>query len=342
MTGCAHWLREPGTQNSLYFNVKKGLTGAPWVDVMRYRPGDSYQEPQTITTMPLNKFSYIHSFSVTQKYIVFMFYPVILEPEKVSEANFHAMDLLDGSNKTDTTDIYVVNKDTGEVKGPFPTPWSYSVHHINAYEESDEEIVLDMCPSQFDNLRDYLKMDNMLNPPPAGTPAAETSTMLDEEVKRYVINLKTGNVDISKFPNPLDSRFINKFDFPMINENYRGKEYCYTYGVSMYAYSRTALVKKDVCNSEGDKVWYTENHYVSEMSFIPTPGGETEDDGVLFTITFDGTKEQSYIMLLDAKEFKVISTSYLPHNIPWSAHGMYFAEANDHNANAKPSIKDEL
>ena len=49
--------------------------------------------------------------------------------------------------------------------GPFPSPWVYSAHHVNAYEESETEIVLDMVPTPFHNMREYLKLDNMLNPP---------------------------------------------------------------------------------------------------------------------------------------------------------------------------------
>ena len=56
-------------------------------------------------------------------------------------------------------------------------------------------------------------------------------------------------------------------------------------------------------------------------------GGTSEDDGVLITIVFDGPKKQSYLLLLDAKSLTPINHSYLPHNIPWSAHGMYFPEA---------------
>ena len=42
--------------------------------------------------------------------------------------------------------------------------------------------------------------------------------------------------------------------------------------MSAFAYSRTALVKKNVCTSEDDKVLYKENHYMSEMHFLPNPG----------------------------------------------------------------------
>ena len=56
-------------------------------------------------------------------------------------------------------------------------------------------------------------------------------------------------------------------------------------------------------------------------------GGEREDDGVLLTIGMDGNREQSYLLLLDARTFTPINHAFLPHNIPWSAHGLHFPEA---------------
>ena len=72
---------------------------------------------------------------------------------------------------------------------------------------------------------------------------------------------------------------------------------------------------------------YIENHYASEMSFIPNPDAKSEDDGVLVTITFDGEREQSYFAVIDAVSFEILDKAWLPHFIPWSAHGMYFPEA---------------
>jgi len=340
LTGCAHWMREPGTDNSINFQVKKGLTGPPWVEVQRYRPEDSYQDPQVVATFKPTRMSYIHSFSVTDNYAVFFFYPVIIDPKKIANSGFHVFELFE-SNRTGTTDIFAVNLKSGDVKGPFSTEYTYAAHHANAYEESGSELVLDLTPTPFENLKEYLKLDNMMNPPAAGTKEAAISTTEGEELTRYNINIETGQVKVSKFDNIIKSRYINNFDFPMINENFRGKKYCYLYGWSAFAYSRTALVKKNVCDSTKDKVWYKENHYSSEMHFLPNPAGRAEDDGVLITIVFDGEKEQSYFLLMDAKTMTPINKAYLPHNIPWSAHGMWFPEAQQ---TIKPfkSFKEEL
>ena len=46
---------------------------------------------------------------------------------------------------------------------------------------------------------------------------------------------------------------------------------------------------------------------MSEMHFLPRPGGTAEDDGVLITIGFDGPREQSYLLFIDAKTFTPIN-----------------------------------
>ena len=63
------------------------------------------------------------------------------------------------------------------------------------------------------------------------------------------------------------------------------------------------------------------------MSFIANPEAKSEDDGVLVSITFDGEIEKSYLVIIDALNFIEIDRAYLPHNIPWSNHGMHFPEA---------------
>ena len=35
LTGCAHWMREVGTDNSIYFQLRKHISGLPWVEVLR-------------------------------------------------------------------------------------------------------------------------------------------------------------------------------------------------------------------------------------------------------------------------------------------------------------------
>lgn len=127
--------------------------------------------------------------------------------------------------------------------------------------------------------------------------------------------------------------FITYFLCFCTNMNFKNNEiihilqYCIIYGWSAFDYSRTALIKKNTCDATQDKVLYTENHYSSEMFFIANPDAKSEDDGVLITISYDGEYEKSYFLVIDALSFTIIDKAWLPHNIPWSAHGMHFPEA---------------
>ena len=162
--------------------------------------------------------------------------------------------MFEGGNVNDTTDVFVVNLKNGETKGPFTAPYAYSAHHINAYEKSDTEIIVDFCPTPFENMREYLKLENMLNPPEEIDEDTHVSTTNGEEATRFTINVEKEIVEKSTFPNTIGSKFINTFDFPTINEEYRGRKYCIVYGMSAIAYSRVALVKKNLCHSDEDKV----------------------------------------------------------------------------------------
>jgi beta-carotene 15,15'-monooxygenase/beta,beta-carotene 9',10'-dioxygenase len=70
----------------------------------------------------------------------------------------------------------------------------------------------------------------------------------------------------------INSPWINQFDFPVINERFRGRHYCIAYGLTAFDYSRMALVKKNMCDPSKDLVWTRQNHYSSEPWFLERPG----------------------------------------------------------------------
>ena len=127
--------------------------------------------------------------------------------------------------------------------------------------------MVDLCPTPYINMRDYLTLKNQLNPPEISRGMSSND---GQEFTRYRINEKTKVVTSAPFPNTIKSRyqgpghltglnplflsFINVFDFPTINEVYRGKSYCVVYGWAAIDYSRMALVKKNVCDSTKDQV----------------------------------------------------------------------------------------
>jgi len=332
LTGCAHWMREPGTDNSINIQMKMGLFSKPYTAVLRWHPEDKYQTPHEVARFSPKKISYFHSFSITENYVIIFYSAVSIQPAKMSSSNFHIFECLE-EREGEKTDVYVVHLKTGYVTELLAHDLRFSLHHVNAYENGEGEIVLDHIAAPFYAIRDYLKLENMLNPPHFDNPDMYLNMTHLGDLTREVINLNDLTIKTIVAPDtrPIDLN-VNHFDFPVINEEHRGKPYCIVYGWSAHGYSHQVLTKKNICDPTQDKVWHMENHYKSEVWFLPYPetnGTKTdkEDDGLLLTIVFDGEKEQSYLLLLDASTMNEVNRAYLPHNIPWSAHGMFFPEA---------------
>jgi len=323
-SGCTHWMRELGTDNSININTKVGLSG-PYMQVSRWKPEDTYQTPEVVAKFTPKKEGYFHSFSITEHYAVLFLYPVTFDATKFWSVNFHIFETITHDPKG-TTDIYLINLKTGNVTRR-TTDYVYSLHHANAYEK-DNEVIVDLVTSRFESLRDYMKLKDMLNPPTVRNLTEPTGT----DLFRFHIGLQEDYVHVKSFGDDKSSplhNFINHFEFPTINEEYRGKEYCILYGWSAKQVSRQTLVKKNLCDDSLSKTWSDGkfNHYSGEMFFVPNPKRRSEDDGILITNVFDGEKEKTYLLIIDAKTFKPLNKAWLPHNIPMAFHGMYFPEA---------------
>lgn len=291
--------------------------------VQRWRPEDTYQEPEIIAKFHPKKMSYFHSFSITENYAVLFLYPVTFDATKFWSVNFHIMEVIE-KEASGITDIYLIHLKTGKVTHR-ETGDLFSMHHGNAYEDGDE-VIVDLIKNRFENMRDYMKLKDMMNPPVV----RNMSEANNFDFYRFHVGLEKDYVHVKTFEDVHALHtFTHHFEFPIINENYRGKKYCILYGWAAYQQSRHTLVKTNLCNDSLSRSWSDPNfnHYSTEMSFVPDPNGKSEDDGILITNIYDGELEKTYLMVFDAKTFTPINKAWLPHNIPYSFHGMYFPEA---------------
>ena len=77
-SGCTHWMREPGTDNSINFQIKQGsFLQEDYVEVQRYKPNNrDFAKPEIVATFIPKVTVSIHSFSMTENYAIFIFYPM--------------------------------------------------------------------------------------------------------------------------------------------------------------------------------------------------------------------------------------------------------------------------
>merc|ERR1712168_539460 len=294
----AHWAPEPGTNNMLNYHIK----GVPGV------------------------WETLHQYSVTENYAIFFLYPISIDMGCATMHLLHNMlECVKWHGDNTESLIFVVNLKTGETTNGIKTEAIYSTHHINAYEVTENEldsVVVDLVIPPWYALKNFTDKEAMLN-------AEDTGSMENLfEIRRYQIDIENEQAFSSSWENNAAEAqpYYNQFDFPKVNPNYYGRHYCYAYGQAIVDVRRQYLVKKNVCDSTEDKIWYKEEHYSGEPIFIPNPNGTSEDDGVVLVIVLDGSTQLSYLLLLDGQSFETLAEARLETFIPMSVHGSWFDE----------------
>ncbi|XP_076083227.1 beta,beta-carotene 15,15'-dioxygenase-like [Mytilus galloprovincialis] len=316
----AHPVQEFGRQTYLTFLMS--VPELPFLKsfVTLYRMS-SIGDREQIVTWYLEAPTYMHSFSVTKNYAVFIGQPVSINLWKMfSKGNIvEAMEY----RYNDPTYIYVVHLRSKKITTLKYDKFVSYFHHINAYEHRKHKIVVDICTQNSSNM-------HTMEMPYIRSPTLRNKVPLYYGIKRFAIDLKTPYVDARSFKPSKIVPYSNNLDMPAINENYRHVKYCFAYGLVVKAdhvnYDKWALVKKDVCEHGGDLSWIIDNHYPSEPWFVPTLNGKKEDDGILMTHVFDGIRKESYLVLINAVTMKTISKANLPTNVPFSTHGRFFPD----------------
>ena len=268
----------------------------------------------------MDHMSLVHMFSNTVNYAVIALYPVSMDFWGMANHHMHPFETI---KKIDApTKMYLIDLRDGTVIDGFESEdpiLTFSTHHMNAWEEGDE-VVFDLACNPWDAMAAFMDIDTMLHHPETDADKA------DFVMKRVRMNVKTKIVEVEDWPNQQGIPMLNTVDFPVINNDYTGYKNRFAYGWVSIDYWKQTLVKKDLEDSMNDKTWSRPSHYPGELFFIPRPDGESEDDGVLVTIVFDGEKEQSYLLVLDGQTFEMVNYSYLPVTVPFSFHGNWFPE----------------
>jgi carotenoid cleavage dioxygenase len=60
---------------------------------------------------------------------------------------------------------------------------------------------------------------------------------------------------------------------------------------------------------------------IGEMSFVPDPAGNAEDDGILMGYGYHRGRDEGQLLLLDAQTLESVATVHLPQRVPMGFHG---------------------
>jgi beta,beta-carotene 9',10'-dioxygenase len=265
-----------------------------------------------LATIPTKKLAYIHSFGMTEHYLLLAEYAFKLSnvlgmvvSGKPFIENFEWL-------PDEGSRFIVVDKASGKVVSESETEAFFAFHHINAVER-DGEIVADFAAYSNANIVRQFYLDDL---------RADSAGITGGEFRRYRIPLNSGRAIYELMAD-------ENIEFPRINyDRSNGKPYSYAFGASIQkgtAGFYNQLTKFDVATGAVKK-WHEADCYPGEPVFVSAPEASTEDTGLVLSVVLNSQLGTSFLLVLDGQSFAEIARASLPQHVPFGFHGQFFKE----------------
>jgi beta,beta-carotene 9',10'-dioxygenase len=266
-----------------------------------------------LATVPTKKLAYVHSFGMTEHYLLLAEYALkipnvllMIAKGKPFIENFEWL-------PDEGSRFIVVDKTSGKVVSESETDAFFAFHHINAFER-DGEIIADFAAYPDADILNHMYLDKL---------RADGASLTGGEFRRYRIPL-SGNKR-STYELVADENI----EFSRINyEQSNGKPYAYAFGASIQRGTTdfyNQLTKFDIATGSV-KRWQEANCYPGEPVFVAAPEAIAEDAGAVLSVVFDSQSGTSLLLILDGQSFTEIARTRLPQHIPFGFHGQFFGE----------------
>ena len=263
------------------------------------------ERPEVIARRSVREPAYMHSFGLTERFIVLAEFPYVVNPMRLATSGRPYIENYRWKPERGTR-FTLIERRTGEATGPFEAaPW-FGFHHINAYEE-DGAVVADICVFEDARIVEDLYLERLR----AGKPVAEP------QVRRFRIDPAGGTVG--------DELLVEQgFELPRINYGRcNERPYRYAWGVGMGDSGwLEVIVKADVERRE-TSIWAEPGCFPGEPVFVAEPGAADEDAGVLLSVVLNAETERSFLLVLDAATLEELARAEAPHAIPFGFHGQF-------------------
>jgi carotenoid cleavage dioxygenase-like enzyme len=266
-------------------------------------------ERRRIAKVGVREPGYMHSFGMSERYLVLAEYPLVVNPLQLALSGKPFIDNYRWESGRGTRFI-VVDRHSGDLRGIYHGRPFFCFHHVNAFEQG-RELIVDLCayddPAIIELLEVERLRDGVQRPPPAW-------------LQRCRIDLENGRVRYERLAD-------ESLELPRIN--YRAantRDYGYAYGFGPRSEESDwpdQLVKADVRGGES-RTWHEPGCYPGEPVFVARPDARAEDDGVVLSVVLDSAAERSFLLVLDAASFGEIARAEAPQRIPFGFHGQFF------------------
>jgi carotenoid cleavage dioxygenase-like enzyme len=262
-------------------------------------------EPRVVASQAVKEPAYMHSFGLTENWIVLAEFPFVVNPLSLALAGRPFIENFRWKPQRGTR-FMLFDRRSGAAGPSFQTDACFAFHHVNAFEQAGE-VVVDLCAYPDAGIVEDFYLDRLRQGKPL-TPAALT---------RFRLGMADGEVS----QQTLCDRDL---ELPRINYgacNERPYRYVWGNGAGAGGWLEE-IVKADT--HEGSTIsWSEPGCYAGEPVFVAEPGAEREDGGALLSVVLDERLQRSFLLVLDAIHLNELARAEVPHHIPFSFHGQF-------------------
>ena len=123
------------------------------------------RQPRVIGELPVKEPAYMHSFGLTERWLVLAEFPLVVNPISIPLSGRPYIENYRWKPELGTR-FTLIDRDTGEATGPFETDPFFCFHHVNAYEENGA-VVVDACTYENAQIVEDLYLDRLRDGKPA-------------------------------------------------------------------------------------------------------------------------------------------------------------------------------
>ncbi|KAL3068462.1 hypothetical protein niasHT_030753 [Heterodera trifolii] len=287
---------------------------------------------------------YMHSISSTEHYVILPITSLVINPCKFKEpprtAGADPQIQQGGLWGMDFYDVVpmrflVFDKRTNSWLTQKPLevfPSMFVTHQLNAFEDSEGNIVADMIV--YDSHDPYVKyfyadfLRSQLYPNTA-------------RILRFTLDLRTFRVMYSYL---IPQETISA-DFPQINRAFDSRPYQWAYFVENPFAGGNKIVKINVNEPSGAKnLHFTPDELqlvLHEPYFEQRPGATREDDGILLVRGLELEENKGVLLVIDATSMEEIGRAFVPISVPFGFHNRFFSRQQLGLTSGKGVVEEE-
>ncbi len=273
-----------------------------------FKVGPQDTEARVIASLPVKAPSYMHSFGLTERWLVLAEFPLVVNPLALALAGRPYIENYRWKPELGTR-FTLIDRASGLAVAGFETEACFAFHHVNAYEE-DGEVVVDLCVFPDAGVIEDLYLDRLR----AGKPVAQAA------LTRFRLRLADRSVSRRRLAD-------GDLELPRINYgrcNERPYRYVWGNGTGEHGWLEQ-IVKVDTTDG-ATRSWAEPDCYPGEPVFVARPEAEHEDEGVLLSVVLDAAAGTSFLLVLDATDLRELARAQAPHHIPFGFHGQFARE----------------